>query len=258
MHLSAESADVVSPVSRERDPDSDRRRAWLRATFRTTQAMLSSPGGPPLDLALLRAVEAALADSAALTMRGRDGVVRIRALIGLETRQVGEVITSRGSLAGRVLETGEPILIADYPDEVAASCDTSTPVKSVMSVPLWSGDEVVGAVTVGRLDGRPSFQQNDLDQLATFAAQLSVALDAHAARSRRESTLLADTYARIASELQHSVVKDLFRIGIGMQGAIFDFPEQQRDRILGYVAEIDLVIERVRSTVYSAPPTVDG
>jgi GAF domain-containing protein len=231
--------------------ESDRRQRWLNAAVQTIEALLGSEDGPHLGMALEHAARAAQSDNAMLTLLNEHGELIIRALVGIDTVEVGDLLDPRLSLAGGVVNSGAPILTADYPNELIGAFAVPKSSGSAIGVPLRTDGEVIGAVTVGRLWSRGRFVDADVEHLTAFVAHIGVALEVDNVREGRRSRLFAEAYARIARELQETVVRDLFKIGIGLQGAVFDLPEQQRNRILGYTDEIDLVIERIRTTVFA-------
>jgi signal transduction histidine kinase len=81
-------------------------------------------------------------------------------------------------LAGKVWQTGEPMMVADYRswDGHSASFQED-PLGPAMGVPLKSGSEVTGILGITRPPGSPTFQQDELDLMIRFAQLASIALD---------------------------------------------------------------------------------
>ncbi len=81
-------------------------------------------------------------------------------------------------LGGRVLATGEPMLIDNYANWEGrlreARWDTA---GSIMGIPFRSGDKVVGALVICIFDDSRRFTKDEMFQLSRFAELASVALD---------------------------------------------------------------------------------
>jgi signal transduction histidine kinase/CheY-like chemotaxis protein len=104
----------------------------------------------------------------------------------LRTQEVA--VTDPDSVEGRVLLRGEPILtnnideIKDQLHPFNQKLISMVQVKSLISVPLKTHDEVIGTLSVDRTHDQ-ALTQDDLDVLVTLASQVAIALDnAHAYR----------------------------------------------------------------------------
>ncbi|MDT8318225.1 MAG: response regulator [bacterium] len=84
-------------------------------------------------------------------------------------------------IAGWVLEHGEPLLIEDLKKDgrFYSGVDTKTGFesKSMIAVPLFVKDKVVGVIEVINKVERGHFDQADLDTLKTMTGQIAVAID---------------------------------------------------------------------------------
>jgi signal transduction histidine kinase/ActR/RegA family two-component response regulator len=117
----------------------------------------------------------------------------------LRTQEVA--VTDPDSVEGRVLLRGEPVLTND----IHAILDRLHPfnqklvsmaqVKSFISVPLKTHDEVIGTLSVDRTHDR-ALTQDDLDLLITLASQVAIALD-NAQAYREIASLNAGLEARV-------------------------------------------------------------
>ena len=87
-------------------------------------------------------------------------------------RPVGEGFT------GRVVETGEPLLLADASKcEFAIQIEGTTQIdESIIAVPLKYGTRVIGAIVVSKL-GLDQFDEDDLRLLEVLAGHAAVALE---------------------------------------------------------------------------------
>ena len=111
-----------------------------------------------------------------------DGDLKVRAYYGVPEEVVKEMDLKVGDgVAGRVAETGEPVLIEDIttiPEDVKIPI---LDVRSVVCVPLKIGDEIIG--TVGLYDKKgPSgeiipFDRDDLKTTEGFGSIISLAIE---------------------------------------------------------------------------------
>ncbi len=81
-------------------------------------------------------------------------------------------------LGGTVWAQGSPIILDNYSTWPKRLHDSSLDVlRACVSVPLKSGDQVVGTITLTTTDNKKIFQQSELLQLIHFAEMASIALE---------------------------------------------------------------------------------
>jgi signal transduction histidine kinase len=69
---------------------------------------------------------------------------------------------------------------------------------------------------------------------------------------------LLDDRQRIAGDLQHTVIHDLFALGLSLQAiAARTANRELNSQLRGQVDELDRIIRDVRSAVFALDPTVD-
>ncbi|HUQ23049.1 MAG TPA: diguanylate cyclase [Gaiellaceae bacterium] len=95
-------------------------------------------------------------------------------------RTASEVFRQRvdEGFTGRVVETGEPLLLADASKcEFAITIEGTTQIdESIIAVPLKYGTRVIGAIVVSKL-GLDQFDEDDLRLLEVLAGHAAVALE---------------------------------------------------------------------------------
>ena len=83
-------------------------------------------------------------------------------------------------IAGMVAASGQPVAIADAESDARLAADIAEGVgyrpQTVLCVPLFYGERVIGALELLDKDGGRSFSAADMDALALFAGQAAVAL----------------------------------------------------------------------------------
>lgn len=130
-----------------------------------------------------------------------------------------------GSIAGEVIKTGEPLIIADarndprHYDEVYDITRFST--KSILAVPLIVKGKIIGVVEVVNKLEEGGFTQQDMEVLTTMAVQAAVAIEN--ARLFQQSDLISD----IVHELRTPVTSI---VGYAQMLKMPDIPEQTKQQ----------------------------
>ena len=145
-----------------------------------------------------------------------------------------------GSVSGDVMRTRQATMLAD------ASTDPRTYQPMVrlghmgpmVLVPLIVQGRAIGTLVVANPVGGPTFEEQEVHFIETFANQASVALEY--ARAQRELQRLAvlDDRERIARELHDGVIKSRIAVGMGLpEGAQRSSNPQIETRVAGTARE---------------------
>jgi GAF domain-containing protein len=101
-------------------------------------------------------------------------------------------------IVGLVVASGQPMAIADAASDPRLAADIAQSVgyvpRSVLCVPLFYGDRIIGALELLDKQGAASFSSADIDALALFANQAAVALDVSRLH-QNVATLIGDLVA---------------------------------------------------------------
>jgi GAF domain-containing protein len=235
--------------------ETEQQRRWLSASSELTQRLFEGSDESPLALVLRYAAVGAQADSAAFVLSEPGSGLRVVAATGMSSDDLGgRVVLGEESLAARVITAGEAVLTDDYVSEyrAAASGDSVTQVASAVGVPLRTAAQTTtGALTLGRVAGRPCFTAADRDQLASFATQASVALELERARKDREELLLLEDHDRIAADLHDHVIQQLFAVGLGLAAMVDRVSDPgHKERLVEYMDTLDQTIDQIRATIF--------
>jgi signal transduction histidine kinase len=230
--------------------ESEQRRRWLAASGDLAPLLLSGQDADPYALITVHALAAADADVAALTLPyGTDQVI-VRSASGLAGEQLpGRTAPLEDSLAGRTIRTGKPALVSD--GSQAADATLSVGTGSLLAVPLAAGEEILGALILGRTATRPGFTDASLQMAASFAAHAAVTLELARARADQIALAQMEDHDRIAGDLHDHVIQELFALGMGLQGLAgrLDKPAHA-DRVNSYIDTIDKVIGKIRDSIF--------
>jgi len=230
--------------------ESERRRRWLDASAELMPLLLSGGAAQPHALITRLAAAAAGADFAALAVPRGAGRVIVAGVAGeLASGMMNQVEALAGSLAGQVIRTGQPSLVTDARREpVAAALGAGT--GALIVVPLAAGEQVRGALMLGRLAARPGFTGTDLGMAASFAGHAAVAMELAWGRADQIALAQAEDHDRIAGDLHDHVIQELFALGMRVQGHAARCDPAAAEQVNGYVETLDEVIKKIRTSIF--------
>ena len=226
------------------------RQSWIEATRDIATEMLS--GAEPATVFGL------IADETLRLTGASSAVVAIAADADTRDSEVPELVVA--ATAGAVDGTG--LDLDQTPLRETVTTGTAHRFESVglgigagagpaLMVPLRAADSVAGVVIALRpVDAYP-FTADQLDMLAAFADQATLAWQlAMSQRRMRELDILTDR-DRIARDLHDHVIQRLFAVGLTLQGTI---PRARSDevqqRLTGCVDDLQEVIHEIRTAIF--------
>jgi signal transduction histidine kinase len=219
---------------------SERRRQWLEATAQINDALQ-----PPvrLDDALrqiaIGARRVSGASAVAVVRRSAESVHEIAAWDGRRSDDLTPLVRS---LEAHITGAEEEATVVVIPQGAE---------RTVVLVPLRAHLAPDGVLMVVLDAGRGSLESDEAELLASFADQASLALDRAQAISDRQELMLVSDRDRIARDLHDLVIQRLFATGLALQGARrIASSEEVRERIDSAVADLDVTIRDIRSTIF--------
>jgi len=221
---------------------SERRRQWLEATGRVTEALQ-----PPVQLeeALRQIVIGTRRVSGAAAvalLEERDGKRLVAAADGPDASRVGDLVERLAEDIDAAEGGSDPRLVH------AGSRRGVT--STVVLLPLRSHIADAGILLVA-LEARAALEPEEAELLAGFADQASLALDRAQALADREELLLVADRDRIARDLHDLVIQRLFATGLQLQGARrMALSDDVKTRLDAAVADLDVTIRDIRSTIF--------
>ena len=123
------------------------------------------------------------ADTCSLLMVDEDSQeLYFKVVIGTNAQQLRDVRVKLGDgIAGWVGQTGESLLVADVDQEsrFASEVDevTGTKTHSVVCIPIYARDRILGVIELINCVGKESFQEEDLSLLYNLADYTAIALE---------------------------------------------------------------------------------
>jgi signal transduction histidine kinase/FixJ family two-component response regulator len=120
-------------------------------------------------------------EAASLMLLESDGMLHIKAANGLPSEIVDHVCVGSGEgVSGHVLATGEPILVVDIELDgrfKSINCGQRYKNQSLLSVPIYVREELVGVINVNNKKSGESFDLEDQHLLEAIANWVALAME---------------------------------------------------------------------------------
>ncbi|NYI05459.1 GAF domain-containing protein [Allostreptomyces psammosilenae] len=242
-------------ISNARLYESARRREhWISGSAAVTTRLLSEEDAEQaLTVVADQARQLADARAGIVLLTEPDGSLVVRAACGEGLHGAEGAELPARSDAARRLRAGETVFLPDAsPRAPLMTTDLLDPLGPVMMVPLTSGDEVLGALAVGRDPGRAAFTAEEQRLAASFASQAALALRLAEAQRGRDRLAVLEDRDRIARDLHDVVIQRLFATGMQLQGAARAATDPDVvARVDRAVDELDATIQDVRTAIFA-------
>ena len=219
---------------------SERRRQWLEASAHVNEALQ-----PPvrLDDALrqiaIGARRVSRSSAVAVVRRGEQGGHDLVAWDGRRGDDLEPMVVALEQHISEAEAQGSLVVVPRGLE------------RTVVLVPLRAHLAPDGVLLVLLDGGRGSLEADEAELVASFADQAALALDRAQAVADRQELMLVSDRDRIARDLHDLVIQRLFATGLQLQGARrIAVSDQVRERIDGAVADLDVTIRDIRSTIF--------
>ncbi|HEV2536647.1 MAG TPA: GAF domain-containing protein [Streptosporangiaceae bacterium] len=230
--------------------ESEQRRRWLDASAELAPLLLSGKAVQPHALITQLAAAAADADFGTLAVpHGADQIIVTSVTGELAAGMMNQAEALADSLAGQAIRTGKPSLVTGARREpVAAALGAGT--GPLIVVPLAAGEQVRGALMLGRLAERPGYTETDLGMAASFAGHAAMAMELAQARADQISLAQAEDHDRIAGDLHDHVIQELFALGMTLQGHAARTDPATAERVNSCADTVDEIIKKIRTSIF--------
>lgn len=168
-----------------------------------------------------------------------------------EEEAIGPRPTGQGVL-GLVISDPKPLRLA----ELGTHADSfgfpphHPPMTSFLGVPIKVRGEVYGNLYLTDKVGSSEFTRDDVALAEALALAAGIAVENTRLHQRVQLVAVYEDRDRLARDLHDTVIQRLFGVGLNLQSMAGRAPEEMVEGLTGAVAEIDRVIERIRSTIY--------
>jgi signal transduction histidine kinase len=220
---------------------SERRRQWLEASARVTEALAPPVHREDAVRQIVSGARRVTSAAAVALLERRDGRRLVAAVDGSAAAAVPDLVEKLAHDLDEAEATKEMTIV---------HAGSRKGVGTTVLVPLRAHLAEVGVLVVS-LDTRAALDPDELHLLTAFADQVSLALDRAQALTDREELLLVTDRDRIARDLHDLVIQRLFATGLQLQGAIrHAVSPEVRERLENAVADLDVTIRDIRSTIF--------
>ncbi len=179
-------------------------------------------------------VHSAEVEVASLMLVQDDGCLQIASARGLPERIVSNTRVASGEgVSGHVLATGEPVLVANIEqDSRFNSLKGGMKYKnqSLLSVPIYVRDEMVGVINVNNKKSGESFDLEDQDLLVAIANQVALAM---------ENFKLVTSLRQQAQVLEHTN-EDLVRLNRARTRLVCNLSHELKTPLTSIMGYVDL------------------
>jgi GAF domain-containing protein len=178
----------------------DELRQWLVTVATASEISAPSNHNRLLDMILTSAAHVISADSGALFLVDTENEeLSFAAALGPKADEVLKLRVPLGhGIAGLVAVSGQPMAISDASNDPRQAADIAETVgympHSILCVPLFYDEQVIGVLELLDKRGAPSFSPDDINQLSIFAEQAAVAIEQ--SRGQRDLTALLNAALR--------------------------------------------------------------
>jgi len=239
------------------------RQQWLEASAEIRNELLAGASEEDaLGLVALRALELTASDATLVALgsdpQGPDFTVRAHS--GPE----------EPALVGLRLDLGDPLLkevvqgrigvVVESPGDLLAGSAVALPLfGSTVAVPVHSHGKVIGVLLALRRRGATSFLTDEVPLLASFAEQVTLALELG---EKNRAERLLDVFAdrdRIARDLHDQVIQRLFATGLALQSVVRRSADPNVQRVVSQaVDDLDETVREIRTAIFDLHTTGDG
>ena len=124
------------------------------------------------------------------------------------------------------------------------------PMTSFLGVPIKVRNEVYGNLYLADKVGSPEFSTDDMALAEALALAAGIAIENERLHQQVQRVAIYEDRDRLARDLHDTVIQRLFGVGLTLQSMASRAPGEMVEVLTYAVAEIDRVIDGIRSTIY--------
>ncbi len=189
--------------------------------------------------------------------------LRFRTATGSQSQQLTSIpVPLKGSIAGTVLTSGEPLIVSDAQADPrhygGVGQKIGEQIHSLLAVPLQVQERRIGVLEAVNKRGGRNFSQDDVDTLMTLAAQAAVAIEnarlVGALRSAYEQLgkldKLKSDFISIASHELRTPLSLILLYAAVLRDQVEDDAEEQLDGVIRAAQRLKHIIETMLNLRY--------
>jgi GAF domain-containing protein len=234
-----------------------RRRDW-QAAMTDIATTLFRGSDPERDRTYLvdLALRASAGAGAAFTVPTDDPAhLCVEVAVGLLAPWQGQRIQLDGSLAAAAIAAPAPLLVTDPTTDPRTASEIVPGLGATIAAPVVGERGIHGVLTVAHRRTGPTFSPTDADMVASFATHAALVLDVAELRRDNERLHMLEDRQRIATDLQQTVIRRLFGLGLSLQSTAARITSAEEQRaVSARVEELDQIIRDVRTAVFAIEP----
>jgi signal transduction histidine kinase len=168
-----------------------------------------------------------------------------------EEEAIGPRPTGQGVL-GLLISDPKPLRLAalgTHADSIGFPANHPT-MTSFLGVPIKVRNEVYGNLYLADKVGSPEFSTDDVALAEALALAAGIAIENERLHQQVQRVAIYEDRDRLARDLHDTVIQRLFGVGLTLQSMASRAPGEMVEVLSYAVAEIDRVIEGIRSTIY--------
>jgi signal transduction histidine kinase len=190
----------------------------------------------------------------------QEQALQVRAYAGAGAQSnLGAHLPIEGSFAGQAVRTNKPVRSEDpqHDPRGYAPALVAADARSVLSVPMRTRHQVVGAVSLFNKRGAAGFSERDAELATLFAQQAAVAIDNARLYEQARGKAALEERQRLARELHDSVSQALYGIALNASSAeeLFDAaPERARGLLADVLRLAEAGLTEMRALIFELRP----
>ncbi len=234
--------------------ETQRRQRWAAVTAEITATLVSADGREPVAMIAERVLDVSGAAHVRIVVPTEDSArLSIKVARGIGADVEGTMVPVVGSVAGAVLEGMNPRLIDDEDfDHIHPLLPDGHAPGSIIAVPLVANRQARGVLLAVRETSAPRFTRSELEMVADFAGQVTLAMELADARNAQQQMLIYEDRSRIARDLHDHVIQQLFASGLELQSVVGTLTRPSNiERVSSVVDTLDSAIAQIRTIIFS-------
>lgn len=230
------------------------RERWSTALTETNRQMLANEEESALQILIERMLELGSADVVCvlLAVPDRHQLVVDRA-IGHGAAELAEMtFPLDDSLVQHVMLEGKPRILDKTDGYPADGFLHRSQMGEAVLVPFDICARQRGLLVVARKPHRERFRDRDLEMTASFADQVTLAVQRSDSRASQQRVDILEDRSRIARDLHDHVIQRLFGAGLSLQAVASGLgPGEASRRIMEQISSIDDTIAQIRESIFA-------